>query len=38
VLMIGAILMHVKIGDPLKKSLPAFLMLVLSFSTCVTSL
>jgi uncharacterized membrane protein YphA (DoxX/SURF4 family) len=38
VLMIGAILMHVKIGDPLKKSLPALLMLVLSFSTCVTSL
>lgn len=38
VLMIGAILMHIKIGDPFKKSLPALLMLVLSISTCVTSL
>ena len=30
VLMIGAIAMHVKVNDPLKKSLPAFTMLVLS--------
>ena len=30
VLMIGAIAMHFKVGDPLKKSLPAALMLVLS--------
>ena len=29
-LMIGAIGLHVKINDPLIKSLPAFLMLVLS--------
>jgi uncharacterized membrane protein YphA (DoxX/SURF4 family) len=29
-LMIGAIIMHLKIKDPLKKSLPAFTMLVLS--------
>ncbi|QSS97225.1 DoxX family protein [Psychroflexus sp. ALD_RP9] len=30
ILMIGAISMHVKINDELKKSLPAFLMLLLS--------
>lgn len=30
VLMVGAIVMHLKIKDPLKKSLPAFIMLVLS--------
>lgn len=30
VLMIGAIGMHIKINDPLKRSLPAFLMLVMS--------
>lgn len=30
VLMLGAIGMHIKISDPLKKSLPAFLMLVMS--------
>jgi uncharacterized membrane protein YphA (DoxX/SURF4 family) len=30
VLMLGAVSMHVKIGDPVKKSLPAFTMLVLS--------
>ena len=30
VLMLGAILMHVKIGDPIKKSFPAFSFLVLS--------
>jgi hypothetical protein len=30
VLMLGAVAMHVKIGDPLKKSLPAATMLVLS--------
>lgn len=29
-LMLGAIAMHVKIGDPIKKSLPAATMLVLS--------
>jgi hypothetical protein len=30
ILMLGAIAMHFKAGDPLKKSLPAFTMLVLS--------
>jgi uncharacterized membrane protein YphA (DoxX/SURF4 family) len=30
VLMIGAIAMHIIIKDPLKKSLPAFIMLILS--------
>ncbi|MAO11169.1 MAG: hypothetical protein CMC07_09870 [Flavobacteriaceae bacterium] len=29
-LMLGAILMHIKIGDPPKKSLPAFIFLILS--------
>ena len=31
-LMVGAILMHIKISDPLIKSLPAFLMLVISLA------
>lgn len=31
-LMMGAITMHIKIGDPLKKSLPAFTFLVLSLA------
>jgi hypothetical protein len=30
VLMLGAVLMHVKVKDPMQKSLPAFAMLVLS--------
>ena len=30
VLMIGAIIMHLKIKDPLKKSLPAFIFLLIS--------
>lgn len=29
-LMLGAVSMHLKIGDPLKKSLPAFTFLILS--------
>jgi uncharacterized membrane protein YphA (DoxX/SURF4 family) len=29
VLMLGAVIMHIKVKDPLKKSLPAFVMLVL---------
>jgi uncharacterized membrane protein YphA (DoxX/SURF4 family) len=29
VLMLGAVAMHVKVGDPMKKSLPAFTILVL---------
>ena len=32
ILMIGAIFMHLKIKDPLKKSLPAFIFLVLSLA------
>jgi hypothetical protein len=28
--MIGAIAMHVKVKDPVKRALPAFIMLVLS--------
>jgi len=31
-LMLGAVSMHIKIGDPLKKSLPAFTFLVLSLA------
>lgn len=34
VLMIGALVMHVKVKDPAMKSLPAFLMLVMSASLC----
>lgn len=30
ILMLGAISMHIKVKDPLKKALPAFIMLVLS--------
>lgn len=30
VLMIGAIAMHLKVGDPISKSVPAFLMLAMS--------
>jgi hypothetical protein len=30
ILMLGAVSMHVKIGDPIKKSFPAFTFLVLS--------
>lgn len=30
ILMLGAVAMHIKIGDPLKKSFPAFTFLVLS--------
>lgn len=34
VLMLGALAMHVKVGDPPMKSLPAFLMLVSSGALC----
>ena len=34
-LMIGAVAMHVKVKDPLQKSLPAFTMLVLSLVVAV---
>jgi len=30
VLMLGAVLMHAKVGDPLKKTLPAVLMLIMT--------
>ncbi|NJB37423.1 DoxX family protein [Croceivirga sp. JEA036] len=30
ILMIGAIIMHIKVNDPIKKSLPAFIFLILS--------
>ncbi len=32
VLMVGAIIMHLKIKDPIKKSLPAFIFLALSLA------
>jgi len=31
-LMLGAVLMHFKIGDPIKKALPAFTFLILSLA------
>ena len=34
-LMIGAVSMHVKVKDPLQKSLPAFIMLVLSLIVAI---
>jgi uncharacterized membrane protein YphA (DoxX/SURF4 family) len=37
VLMLGAVAMHVKVKDPLKRSLPAFTMLVLSVIVAVAS-
>lgn len=38
VLMLGALTMHLKIGDPPVKSLPAFLMLAMSAAILVLSL
>lgn len=38
VLMVGALAMHVKVGDPAIKSLPAFLMLLMSASLCALAL
>lgn len=38
VLMLGALAMHAKVKDPLIKSLPAFVMLVLSAGLCALSL
>ncbi len=35
ILMLGAVAMHVKVKDPLKKSLPAFTLLVLSLAVAV---
>lgn len=37
-LMIGALCMHIKVRDPLKKSLPALLMLFFSICICILSL
>jgi uncharacterized membrane protein YphA (DoxX/SURF4 family) len=37
VLMLGAVAMHMKVKDPLKRSLPAFTMLVLSVIVAVAS-
>jgi len=34
-LMLGAVSMHIKIGDPLKKAFPAFTFLVLSLATAL---
>ncbi len=36
ILMLGAVTMHVKVKDPLKKSLPAFTLLVLSLIVAFT--
>ena len=38
ILMIGAIIMHVKIKDPLTKSLPALSMLLLLIALCMDSI
>lgn len=37
-LMVGALIMHVKVQDAAMKSLPAFLMLVMSASVCALEL
>lgn len=36
-LMLGAVLMHIKVKDPLKKMLPALIMLIFSIGICVGS-
>jgi hypothetical protein len=36
-LMVGALLMHVKVGDPIKKAVPATIMLALSASIALLS-
>ena len=38
VLMLGALAMHLKIRDPLKKSVPALVMLALSIAICLGSM
>ena len=35
ILMLGAVVMHIKVKDPAKKSLPAFTMLVLSLIVAI---
>jgi uncharacterized membrane protein YphA (DoxX/SURF4 family) len=37
-MMLGAVFMHIKVGDPLKKSLPALIMLFFSIVICIGSL
>ncbi len=37
-LMLGALAMHLKIGDPIKKSLPALLLLSFSVIICIISM
>jgi hypothetical protein len=34
--MVGSILMHLKINDPFKKSIPAFLMFLMSTGLIIT--
>lgn len=38
ILMMGALAMHWRVRDPMKKYLPAFIMLLLSFSICMGSI
>lgn len=38
IMMIGALFMHIKVKDPLKKSLPALTMLILSICICLGTL
>jgi hypothetical protein len=35
-LMLGALAMHVKVRDPVKKSVPALIILILSMTLCLT--
>ncbi|MDP1880812.1 MAG: DoxX family protein [Parachlamydiaceae bacterium] len=37
-LMVGAVCMHIKVRDPLKKLLPALIMLIFSICICIGSL
>jgi ABC-type uncharacterized transport system permease subunit len=37
ILMLGALTMHFKVRDPLKKSLPALIILILTASICFGS-
>ena len=37
ILMLGAVAMHIKVKDPLKKSLPALTMLILSLIVAIAS-
>ena len=37
-LMLGAVLMHAKVGDPIKKAIPASIMLIMSSVTLIQAL